>query len=149
MNRLKHPIEPGTLWFFYDEKNFCHHQVHNAQNNRRLAVNQQEVPRVMKTKFLQLMMVFDCVSINSDVVPPHAFKEGLWLNSDGFVEVRSKVAKPWAKRAAAEQPYMWQRDLTPCRTSGKSQKLLLENFFGYADPNMWPPSSPECNPMNY
>ena len=35
--KLKHPMDADMLWFFSDEKNFCHDQI-NSQNNRWLAV---------------------------------------------------------------------------------------------------------------
>ena len=149
LNKVKHPVEPGTLWFFFDEKNFCQDQLHNAQNNRWLAVSPHEVPRVMKTKFPQTVMVFGCVSSDGDVMPPHIFKEGLRLNSDGYVELLSKVVRPWVERVAAGRPYVWQQDSAPCHTSGKSQKWLTENFHDHTSPDMWPPNSPDCNPMDY
>ena len=51
MNKLKHPKEPEMLWFFSDEKIFCQDQAYNMQNNRWVAMNNSDVPRVMKTKF--------------------------------------------------------------------------------------------------
>jgi hypothetical protein len=32
LNKLKHPKDPGMLWFFSDEKNCCQDQFHNRQN---------------------------------------------------------------------------------------------------------------------
>ena len=38
-NKLKHPLQQNMLWFFSDEKNFCHDQMVNLQNNCWLAVS--------------------------------------------------------------------------------------------------------------
>ena len=37
----------------------------------------------------------------------------------------------------------------PYHTSGKSQKLLSANFYDNTGPNVWPPNSPDLNPMDY
>ena len=79
LNKVKHPVEPGTLWFFSDEKNFCQGQLQNAQDNRWLAVSPLEVPRVMKTKFSQTVMVLGCVSSDVDVMSPTSLKETVHL----------------------------------------------------------------------
>ena len=61
-------------------------------------------------------------------MPPHVFKEGLRLNSDGYVELLSTMVKLWLERVAAERPYVRQQDSAPRYTSGKSQKLLSESL---------------------
>ena len=76
LNKVKHPVEPQTIWFFFDEKNACHDQKHNTQNNRWLAHSPKDTSRVMKTKFSQTVMVFGCVSCEGDVMPPHFFQKG-------------------------------------------------------------------------
>ena len=101
-----------------------------------------EIPRVMQTKFPQTVMVFGCVSSEGDVMPPHFFREGLRLNSDGYVELLNTVVKPWITRIANGRPYVWQQDSAPCHTGllflGILQKeglssdsLLLLKTFGY------------------
>uniref|UniRef100_A0A182NDR8 Uncharacterized protein n=1 Tax=Anopheles dirus TaxID=7168 RepID=A0A182NDR8_9DIPT len=57
-NLLKHAVEPGTLWFFSDEKNFCQDQKFNTQNNRWLAYCPADLPRVPQTKFPQTVMSY-------------------------------------------------------------------------------------------
>ena len=104
---------------------------------------------MMQTKFPQTVMVFECVSSEGDVMPPHFFQEGLRLNSDGYVELLNTVVKPWITRVANGRPYVWQQDSAPCHTSGKSQKWLSENFYDFISPNVWPPNSPDLNPMDY
>ncbi len=33
LNKLQYRKDPGMLWFFSDEKNFCQNQVNNRQNH--------------------------------------------------------------------------------------------------------------------
>ena len=149
LSKVKHPAEAQTIWFFSDEKNFCQDQRHNTQNNRWLAYSPKDTSRVMQTKFPQTFMVFGCVSSEGDVMPLHFFKEGLRLNSDGYVKMLTTVVKPWITRVANNRPYVWLQDSAPCPTSGKSQKWLSANFYDFNSPNVWPPNSPDLNPMNY
>ena len=94
LSNVKHSAEPQTIWLFSDEKNFCQDQKHNTLNNKWLAYSPKGTPRVMQTKFSKTVMVFGCVSCESDVMPPHFFREGLKLNSDAYVELLITVVKP-------------------------------------------------------
>ena len=46
-----------------------------------IATNNRDVPRVMKTKFPAMVMVFGVVSSEGHIVPPHIFEVGLctWM----------------------------------------------------------------------
>ncbi|KAL1130056.1 hypothetical protein AAG570_012999 [Ranatra chinensis] len=87
--------------------------------------------------------------MEGDVMPPHFFREGLKLTSDGYVEFLNTVVKPWIIRVANGRPYVCQQDSAPCHTSGKSQNWLSENFYDFTSPNVWPPNSPDLNPTDY
>ena len=65
------------------------------------------------------------------------------------MELLNTVVKPWITRLANDRPYVWQQDLAPCHTSGKSQKWLSEIVYDLTIPNVWPPNSPDLNPMDY
>ena len=149
LSKVKHPAEPQTIWFFSDEKNLCHDQKNNTQNNRWLAHSPKDTPCVMQTKSSQTVMVFGCVSCEGDVMPPHFIREGFRLNSDAYVEFLITVVKPWITRVANGRPYVWQQDSGPSHTSGKSQEWLPVNFYNYTSPNVWPLNSTDPNPMYY
>ena len=82
-------------------------------------------------------------------MPSHFFREGLRLNSDAYLELLVTIVKPWITRVANDWRCVWQQDSTPFHTSGKSQKWLSVNFSDYTSPNVWPPNSPDLNPMDY
>ncbi|KFM77814.1 Transposable element Tcb2 transposase, partial [Stegodyphus mimosarum] len=71
------------------------------------------------------------------------------IGSGGYVELLNTVVKPWITRVAKGRPYVWEQNSAPCHTSGKSQKWLSENFYDFTSPNVWPPNSPDLNPMDY
>ena len=122
LNKLKRSQEPGTLGFFSEENNFCQDQLQNAQNSKWLAFSPPEVPRVTKTRFHQIVMVFSFMSSKGDIMPLLIVKEGLRLKSDGHVELLSTVVKPWVEMVAHGRSYGWQKDSATCQTSGKSPK---------------------------
>ena len=147
-SKVKQPAESQAIWFFSDEKNFCQDQRHNMLNNRWLDYSPKDTPRVIQTNFSHTVMVFGCVSCEGDVMPPHFVREGIRLNSDAYMELLITVVKPWIASVANGRPYVWQQDSAPCHTSGKSQKWLSANFANYTSPNVWPPNSPDLNPMD-
>ena len=59
----KQSVKLGMIWFFSDEKNFSKDQLHNTQNKWGLGYNLYGVPYITKTKFLQTVMIFKCVSL--------------------------------------------------------------------------------------
>ena len=89
----------------------------------------------MQTKFSKTVMVFGCVSCEVDVMPQHFFRQGLRSNSDAYVELLITVVEPWiTTRVANGMPYVWQQDSAPSHNTS---------------PNVWPPNSPDHNPMDY
>jgi len=149
LNKLRHPLEPDMVWFFSDEKNFCQDQSINRQNNRWLAYCPKDVPRIMQTKFPATVMVFGVVSSEGDVMPPHIFPQGLRVNTEVYLDVLEHVVLPWIKNTIGDRPFVWQQDSAPCHTSRRSQKWISEHFCDFTPPDVWPPNSPDLNPMDF
>lgn len=149
LNKLKHPEEPGILWFFSDEKNFVQDQKVNRRNDRWLCQTAGEVPTVMHTKFPASVMVLGVVSSEGDVMPPFFFRQGLRVNAASYTEVLETVVKPWMDGVARGRPYVFQQDSAPSHTAHTTQEWMATNFHDHVTPNMWPPSSPDVNPLDY
>ena len=147
LNKLKHPKECNMLWFFSDEKNFCQDQAHNRQNHRWIAMCPNDVPRVIKTKFPNMVMVFGVIS--SDMMPPHIFEMGLRFDTEIYPKVMETVMLPWIKQVARDRPWVWQQDIAPCHVSKHSLAQLKEHCYDFITKDKWPPSSPDLNPMDY
>ena len=77
------------------------------------------------------------------------FSLSLGLKSNAYMELLITVVKPWITSAANGRPYVWQQDSAPCHTSRKCKKWLSANLNDYTIPNVWPPNSPDLNPMDY
>ena len=59
-----------------------------------IATNNRDVPRVMKTKFSATVMVFDVVSSEGHIIPPHIFEVGLKVNTKVYLDVLKSVVIP-------------------------------------------------------
>ena len=168
LNMLKHPKEPDMIWFFSDEKNFCQDQIHNSQNHRWIAKSpfsvkkgtkkvkklaRKDIPKVQKTKFPATVMVLGVVSNEGDVMPPYVFPAGLKINTAVYIDVLEKVVVPWCKQVAGERPWVWQRDSAPAHMSKSTQAWLKDTeksgVYSFVPHTHWPPSSPDCNPLDY
>jgi hypothetical protein len=63
--------------------------------------------------------------------------------------VLTNVVKPWIDCVTAGRPYIWQQDRAPAQTSKKTQEWCTENLLFFWEKEVWPPSSLDCNPMDY
>ena len=82
-------------------------------------------------------------------IPRKSAEKSVGGPSDAYVELLNTVVRPWITRVANGRPYACQQDSAPCHTSGKCQKWLSANFYDYTSPTVWPPNSPDLNPMDY
>ncbi len=82
-------------------------------------------------------------------MPPHIFKAGLRVNTDVYINMLTNMVKPWMDGVTAGRPYIWQPDAMPANTSKKTQDWCRENLLFFGEKEVWPPSSPDCNPIDY
>ena len=106
-------------------------------------------PKVMQTKFPATIMVFGVIESEGDVMPPYFFPKGVKVNTEEYLKVLKGHVLPWIKKAARGRTFVWQQDSAPCHTLRISQKWLIEHFYDFVPPDVWPPNSPDLNPMDY
>ena len=53
------------------------------------------------------------------------------------------------ERVAQGRSYVFQQDSAPAHKAEVTQEWLAQNLHDHVTPNMWPPSSPDLNPMDY
>ena len=94
-------------------------------------------------------MVLGVVSNEGHVMPPHFFQECLRVNAAGYIKVLETVVKPWIDQVAQGRPYVLQQDSAPAHKAEVIQEWLAQNCHDHVTTNMWPPSSPDLNPMDY
>ena len=75
--------------------------------------------------------------------------DGLWVSADAYIHVMDTVVKSWMEGAAGDRHYAFQQDGAPAHNANKTQAWLEENLKEAWLKNIWPPSSPDCNPYYY
>ena len=75
-----------------------------------IATNNRNVPRVMKTKFPAIVMVFGVVSSEGYIMLPHIFEVGLKVNTKVYLDVLKSVVIPWCNQVASGRLWVWQQD---------------------------------------
>ena len=75
-----------------------------------VTTNNNDVPMVMKTKFLATVMVFGVVSSEGHIIPPHIFEVGLKVNTKVYLVVLKSVVIPWCNQVIGGRPWVWQQD---------------------------------------
>ncbi|QQP36116.1 Transposable element tcb2 transposase [Caligus rogercresseyi] len=138
LNNLKHETA-GLLRFFSDENFFSQDQNSNRQNDRWICQNVDEVPVVKHTKFPSPVMVLGVISSEGG---------GLKVNTAIYIDVMKNVVKAWMGLVANGRPYVFQQDSAPAHKSRETQAWLLENLPYHWSPDLWHPSSPDCNPLD-
>ena len=108
------------------------HPNYDSQNPHWIAMNNRDVPRVMKTKFPAMVMVFDVVSSEGHIMPPHVFEVGLKVNTKVYLDVLKSVVIPWCNQVSKE-----------------TQAWLQKECYDFVPFSPWTPSSPNLNPLDY
>ena len=76
-----------------------------------IAPNNRDVPRVMKIKFPDTVMVFGVVSSEGHIMPPHVFEVGLKVNTKVYLDVLKCVVIPWCNQVTGGRPWVWAAGL--------------------------------------
>ena len=114
--------------------------------HRWIAMNNMDVPRVMKTKFLATVMIFGVVSSEGHIMPPHIFKVSLKVNTKVYLDVLKSVVIPWCNQVAGGRPWVWQQDSAQAHKSKETQAWLQKECYNFVPFSHWPSSSTRPEP---
>ena len=106
-----------------------------------IAMNNRGVPRVMKTKFSAMVMVFGVVSSEGHITPPNIFEVGLKVNTKVYLDVLKSVVIPWCNQVAGGRPWVWEQDSAPA-TSPKRPRLSFRRSATTSYPSLTGPLPP-------
>ena len=114
-----------------------------------IAMNNRDVLRVIKTKFLATVMVFGVISSEGHIMPSHIFEVGLKVNTKVYLDVLKGVVIPWCNQVAGCRPWVWQQDSVLAHKSKETQAWLQKECYNLVPFSHWPPSSPDLIPLDY
>ena len=104
-----------------------------------IAMNNRDMPRVMKTKFPATVMVFGVVSSEGHIMPPH-IEVGLKVNTKVYLDVLKSVVIPWCNQVAGGRPWVWQQDSALAHKS--KETWLQKECYDFVPFFYWPPPPP-------
>ena len=95
----------------------------------------------MSTKFLTALIVTGVISNEGDMMPPTSSR-GV---SDSTLPTTSTSWGMWSSLGWIR----WGSDGAPAHNAKVTQNRLSDNLPNFWGKDVWPPSSPDCNPLDY
>ena len=95
------------------------------------------------------VMVWGAISVRGKF-PLHFIEKGVKLNAKYYLtEILQKNVLPTAKKLFGNNYYCFQQDGATSHTANVNQAWCKENLVDFLSKDEWPPSSPDCNPLDY
>ena len=94
-------------------------------------------------------MVLGVVGSDGQKCPLYFIKEGLKVNAEVYKRILRTHVLPWLKAAYPDGKYIFQQDGARPHTANTTREWLRNNFSSFMDKDLWPPNSPDLNPLDY
>lgn len=151
----KYPSHAVKFIWFSDEKLFTVDAPSNPQNDRlyvQPSVKKREVSasRLLRTRptFSKSVMVSVAVS-SMGCSQIHFLEPGVKINGEYYRNVVLKEMLLPDIRYVSGDCYVFQQDGAPAHRARDTVELLRTETPDFIAPNMWPPNSPDLNPVDY
>uniref|UniRef100_A0A914W1X8 Uncharacterized protein n=1 Tax=Plectus sambesii TaxID=2011161 RepID=A0A914W1X8_9BILA len=131
------------------EKIFNIEQAHNHQNDRQLLPKGTSPDVVTRSHFPKSVMVW--AGITATGKTPLVFVDRkVKINAAIYQQLILRNAlDPWAKKHFGNRPWTLQQDWAPAHLAKTSIFLCKSLFPDVWDRDVWPPNSPDPNPLDY
>ncbi|XP_076042036.1 uncharacterized protein LOC143025940 [Oratosquilla oratoria] len=137
---------------FSDEKLFTIEAQFNNQNDRVYAKSSADIKDSVRTVYRRQkpssLMVWAAIS-KTWKSPLIFVEQGVKINSDRYINDILVPALEEMKKHFKDHPFTFQQDGAPSHTSRKTQDWCSRQFSRFWSKEMWPPSSPDLNPMDF
>ena len=151
LEKLLDDTQPPVLWT--DEKLFTVQAIHNTQNDRIWTKNKESVPVELRTSFRRQkpasVMVWAGVTSSGLKTPLIFIEEGVKVNQHVYLTMLKDKVVPWINALSLDDGLTLQQDGATSHTAKMVQSWCKENFASFWSKEMWPPSSPDLNPMDF
>ena len=138
-----------TVMIYSDKKIFTVDAVLNRRNDRYLAKSTAEVKGIFRTKHPAQVMVLGVVASDGKTMPPFFFPPNQKIGTEEYYKVLRYTVLPWLKASYPEGNYCWTQDGAPSHTARKNQAFCKANMAKFWSKEVWPPSSPDLNPLDF
>ena len=151
----KYPISMVPFIFFTDEKMFRVAAPVNTQNDRLYAiqgVKKSDLPAapVLHTRSTFSKSVMVSVGVSLMGCTELIFVEqGIKINGQYYRDVLLSQHLLPSIKSIAEEFFVFQQDGAPSHRAQETVALLSQNTPAFISPFLWPPNSPDLNPVDY
>jgi len=90
-----------------------------------------------------------CRSVEAGPNPPHILDPGIKINGAYYRDVLLKQEMLPDIRAISGDFFIFQQDNAPANRARETVALLQREVPVFIAPNLWPPNSPDLNPVDY
>lgn len=138
---------------FTDEKIFTVEPQHNRQNRRQLLKKGHQRTAAAKTigrsHFPASVMVWAGISATGKT-PLVFIERNVKINAASYQQrVLRDVLEPWATEHFGPGGFTLQQDWAPAHSANSTIAVCEELFPGFWGKDVWPPNSPDLNPMDF
>lgn len=152
----KYPAHMVDFIWFSDEKLFTIAAPSNSQNDRvyvHSGVKKRDVSgtRLLRTRptFSKSIMVTVAVSVLG-CTSIHFLEPGVKINGEYYRgKVLQKMLLPEIRRISGADCFVFQQDSAPAHRAAATVELLKKETPDFISPDLWPPNSPDLNPVDY
>ena len=152
LNELKRGTTGETVWS--DEKIFTVEQAHNRRNDRVISKNYADIPYEKKIVYRTMkpasLMIWAALS-KTWRSPLLFVEEKIKINAKMYID---KILTPMLKSATKDHfgdgtLWTFQQDGATAHTANVAQNWCRDNLPRFWSKEMWPPCSPDLNPMDF
>jgi transposase len=137
---------------FSDEKNFVAIPITNRRNSGVYAHSRTEADaigsRAIRSQHPTTIMVWLGITWNG-LTQPIFFERGEKLNARLYIDKVLTHVKREGDRLFQHGHWTYQQDGAPAHRSGVSQRWCQQHLPNFWKADVWPPNSPDLNPMDY
>lgn len=127
--------------------------VRNCQNDWYISFGKvdEDMRMITTTKHPSSVMSLGSVASNGLVAPLMWFPHGYQLTAVNYIKDMASNLIPWVKANFSGIPVIYQQDGVPAHTALRSQDFLKSkaDIMAFWPKDMWPPYSPDVNPLDY
>ena len=154
LNFVKNSEHCQKVRIFSDEKLFVVDQVVNRQNDRYITdlpikLVDPGIKFNSVSKHPAKVMVLGILASDGRRCPLIFIHENEKITSEVYQKLLRRHFLPWLRKNYASGTYVFQQDGAPAHTSRSTVDFLNAEAVEFWTPSMWPPSSPDLNPLDY
>lgn len=138
---------------FSDEKLFSVEEKFNRQNTRVYALTVEDIPEDIRTvqrfQSEDKVMIWGAISKKAKF-PLFFVDRGIKIDQKFYKEnILESHLKVHARSIYSNRRYTFQQDSAPAHKAKTTQTWCMANLPDFIPASLWPPSSPDLNPLDY